>query len=210
MKLDFSALAQPAENARGQVGTRGIPASTRVCAPPFVQPSAGTTGDKPMAAVLVADLGVALPASCPPLSPACPHVTSSENPNAGAVSPTSPLAPIKTAQGEAAAPSDHDPDRYCWPHSPAMNTAEIDTFYSRLATFTDQGLDMAAVEALADKLVVRDREHDDRRLCIECVHLRGTGFRVCSNRATSGIAQLSNALVRQLQRCNGFTGYGLG
>lgn len=32
-----------------------------------------------------------------------------------------------------------DPDRWCWPHSPAINTSEIDTFTARLARFTDKG-----------------------------------------------------------------------
>lgn len=51
-----------------------------------------------------------------------------------------------------------DPDRYCWPHSTAMNTREIDLFAARLAKFTDMGVPHADAEALADKLVLRDRE----------------------------------------------------
>ena len=33
-----------------------------------------------------------------------------------------------------------DPDRWCWPHSSAMNGAEIETFAVRLHQFTGKGL----------------------------------------------------------------------
>ena len=98
MKLDFSALAQPAANARGQMGTTGTPAFTRVCVSPPTQPGAGTTGDKTAALVLVADLVAAVPAACPPVSPTCSQAVNAEKPNAGAVSPVSPHVPTETAQ----------------------------------------------------------------------------------------------------------------
>ena len=109
--------------------------------------------------------------------------------------------------------ADTDPDRWCWPHGDAMNTAEIDTFTARLARFTDKGMSLPDAEALADKLVMRNREGDDRRLCLECVHLSGfgpTSWR-CGNWQAAGIAirphdtQLPAELVVQLQRCGGFT-----
>lgn len=50
-----------------------------------------------------------------------------------------------------------DPDRWCWPHSYAMNTEEIDTFAQRLAAFTSLGMNLNDAEALADRLVIRDR-----------------------------------------------------
>ena len=105
-----------------------------------------------------------------------------------------------------------DPDRWCWPHSQAMNTGEIDTFTARLARFTDKGLSLDDGEALADKLVMRDRESDDRRLCLECFHLSGQNGKAwdCRNWQAAKVAsrprdaQLSAALVCQLQRCDGF------
>ncbi len=109
--------------------------------------------------------------------------------------------------------ADTDPDRSCWPHGDAMNTVEIDTFTARLARFTDKGMSLPDAEALADKLVMRNREGDDRRLCLECVHLSGfgpTSWR-CGNWQAAGIAirphdtQLPAELVLQLQRCGGFT-----
>ena len=105
-----------------------------------------------------------------------------------------------------------DPDRWCWPHSSAMNGTEIDLFTARLHRFTDKGLTPTDGEALADKLVVRDREHDDRCVCLECVHLTGhwaSSWR-CGNWKAASVpyqssdAQLASVLVLLLQRCDGF------
>lgn len=91
-----------------------------------------------------------------------------------------------------------------------MNTTEIDTFTRRLATFTDRGLTMADAEALADRLVRRDRERDDRRTCMECPHLRGAGRWRCGNGVAAGLANqagdmpLPADLVQRLQRCDGW------
>ena len=109
----------------------------------------------------------------------------------------------------------NDPNAHCWPHSTAMNGAEIDLFTARLHRFTDKGLTIADGESLADKLVVRDREADDRRFCLECRHLSGVGQTSwrCGNWQAAGIAirsrdsQLPADLVLQLQRCDGFTPY---
>ena len=108
-----------------------------------------------------------------------------------------------------------DPDRWCWPHSSAMNGAEIDTFAVRLHKFTDKGLARNDGEALADKLVLRDRGQDDRRVCLECKHFAGHGAGLwrCGNWQAAGVAirsrdaQLPADLVVQLQRCDGFTAY---
>ena len=104
-----------------------------------------------------------------------------------------------------------DPDRWCWPHSQAMNTAEIGTFMARLARFTDKRMALEAAEELSDRLMTRDREADERRLCMECVHLAGhAGAWECRNWQQAAIAsmardaQLPAALVIQPQRCEGF------
>lgn len=119
-------------------------------------------------------------------------------------------APIQKTGGESAAANDPapDPDRWAWPHSDAMNTGEIDTFTARLSRFTDKGLSLTDAEALADKLVIRDRESDDRRLCLECLHLHRGGR--CGNWQRAGVAMaardawLPGELVQRLQRCDGF------
>jgi len=105
-------------------------------------------------------------------------------------------------------PAPADPDRWCWPHSTAMNTAEIDTFTARLASFTNKGLSLADAERTADRLVIRDREGDDRRLCLECSHLQGHGRRRCGNWKAADVAReaLAPELVTMLQRCSGFGG----
>lgn len=103
-----------------------------------------------------------------------------------------------------------DPDRWCWPHSTAMNTAEIDSFMARLARFTDRGLPAADGEGLADKLVIRDRQQDDRHSCFECTHLAGAGGWRCGNWQRAGVAirardaQLPTDFVSLLQRCDGY------
>jgi hypothetical protein len=113
---------------------------------------------------------------------------------------------------ELPTPAAPDPDRWCWPHSSAMNGAEIDTYALRLHRFTDKGLPSPDGETLADKLVGRDRESDGRQVCLECSHLTGHGAGTwrCNNWQAAGVAtrsreaQLPADLVVQLQRCNGF------
>lgn len=99
-----------------------------------------------------------------------------------------------------------DPDRWCWPHSQAMNTVEIDTFMARLGRFTDKGVSHDEAERLADALVSRDRQGDDRRLCLECSHLQGAGRWRCGNWKAADVAReaLARDLVLMLQRCAGF------
>ena len=109
-----------------------------------------------------------------------------------------------------------DPDHWAWPHSSAWNTGEIEQFNRRAALFVRRGANDAQAEAMADRLVQRDREKDDRHLCHECRHLRGglPGW-ICGNGAAAGIAVsgwgagLPAQLVAQLQRCPGFAAAGL-
>ena len=88
-----------------------------------------------------------------------------------------------------------------------MNTREIDTFMVRLARFTHKGLGLDDAEALADKLVKRDREADDQRLCLECTHVAGYGPWRCNQWRRAGLGQpgIPADMVRQPQRCDGFT-----
>ena len=54
-----------------------------------------------------------------------------------------------------------------------MNGGEIDMFMARLTRFTSKGVNQSEAESLADKLVIRDRDSDDRALCLERTHLGG-------------------------------------
>ena len=87
-----------------------------------------------------------------------------------------------------------------------MNTTEVDTFTARLARFTDKGVSYDEAERLTDALVIRDREGDDRRLCLECTHLQGFGRWRCGNWQQADVAReaLARDLVLMLQRCSGF------
>lgn len=96
-----------------------------------------------------------------------------------------------------------DPDRWCWPHSSAMNGDEIDHLAMRLVRFIDQGVPLNDAEALADRLVIRDREGDDRQSCLECAHLSG---RRCGAWQLAGIGgpNVPVNLLTLPQRCAAF------
>jgi hypothetical protein len=63
----------------------------------------------------------------------------------------------------------HDPDRWCWPNSKAMTGEEIDRCTALLHEFGRRGVPDAQADCLADKLINRGRELDNRRLCLECI-----------------------------------------
>lgn len=113
-----------------------------------------------------------------------------------------PDAEALAAQGMA-----FDPDRHCWPHTNAMNTVEIDTFTARVHVFTRHGLESTEAEGMADALVRRDREAGDRRLCLECSHLRrSAGLWRCGQweRAGLAVADVPGDVVNMLQWCSAF------
>ena len=98
------------------------------------------------------------------------------------------------------------------PTPTATTGRETDTHAARVILFTGKGVTPTDGEALADKLATRDRELDDRRLCLECTHLAGhAGSWRCRGWQRAGIALqardagLPSDLVRTLQRCDGFT-----
>lgn len=112
--------------------------------------------------------------------------------------------------GEAIAVDDFD--RWCWPNSMAMTGAEIDTFIARLACFATKRVTQTNAQSLADRLVNRDREDDERRTCLECSHLEGySGRWRCANWQEAQLALIAREaalprdIVPLLQRCGGFT-----
>ena len=96
-----------------------------------------------------------------------------------------------------------DPDCWCWPHSDAMNGAELTAFANRTRQFTQRGVNADAAEAMADRLVIRDREQDDRRTCLECASYRPGR---CGNHRRAGLQapDVGRDLATLLQRCPGF------
>lgn len=129
------------------------------------------------------------------------------------------VATVAVARAPDQAENDPAPDldRHYWPHSTSMTGREIDTFTARLHKFTDKGLARNDGEVLAKRLVLRDRDQDDRHVCLECQHFAGHGAESwrCGNWQAAGIAlrprdaQLPADLVVQLQRCDGFSLFGL-
>lgn len=66
-----------------------------------------------------------------------------------------------------------DADRWCWPHSEAMNTAELAALAARRDRLMRWGWSADDAEALADRLTLNARDtHDDRRSCADCRHGR--------------------------------------
>jgi len=118
------------------------------------------------------------------------------------------LSPVTLENPDLASTLIEGPDRWCWPHSIAMSGSEIEKFTARLERFDYFGIDGGVAEKLADRLVMRDREDDDRSLCLECAHLRLLFS--CVNSLNAGIStqhsdsKLPSDFVIQLQRCPGF------
>ena len=103
-------------------------------------------------------------------------------------------------------------DLWCYPNSSAMNTDEIAIFQARVSRYKSLGLDAEKSEALADKLLIRDREQgaDDRISCLECRHLVNVKGWYCKNWQQSMVcnrerdAYVGTDWVMLLQRCDGF------
>lgn len=83
----------------------------------------------------------------------------------GTFGPT--VATVATVTVANSPGSDYDPDRWCRPHSDAMNSAEIALFIDRVALCIAQGMTEAQAEAMADSLVQRDRHPEDWREAFE-------------------------------------------
>jgi hypothetical protein len=104
-------------------------------------------------------------------------------------------------------------DAYCWPHSIAMNSAEINQTRIRLERLIQSGLDIIEAEKLCDRLLRRDREGlaTDIYSCFECKNLVVANGWFCRNWKMAEVAhrakdsQLPTALVVLLQRCFGFS-----
>ena len=72
---------------------------------------------------------------------------------------------------------------------PAWGDAQIRRFNFRLALFVRRGVEPLHAEKLADQLATRDYERDERRLCLECKHMKRA--RVCTHRLPMSIEQLA-------------------
>lgn len=111
------------------------------------------------------------------------------------------VAPQPAANDETAGSA-----AWTWPNGPAWNAQEIELFTQRAALLNERGMSTESAESLAEDLLMRDRDFDDRRLCIECTHyLRGR----CTNWKAAGFGKAADATAlgdyaSTLKRCPGF------
>ena len=97
-------------------------------------------------------------------------------------------------------------------HASAWDDAAIARFQARAGRLAALGFDGADAEDIAEALVLRDAERDDRAACVECRSLagfRGSGFR-CGRPAAAGLhgRDVGEALAVRLQRCPAFQRWG--
>ena len=85
----------------------------------------------------------------------------------------------------------------------AWTNADLSAYLDRRARLLRWGWTVPEAEALAERLVRRDRELDERVSCADCRHYRPGR---CSNyrRAGLNVADVSRDLAALLQRCPGF------
>ncbi len=85
--------------------------------------------------------------------------------------------------------------------------AAIGRFEARVALLMRRGFSDDDADALAERLHLRDVQMDDRRLCLECIHLAGrAGAWQCGKHRTARVMrELPDELATRLQRCPGFT-----
>jgi hypothetical protein len=86
----------------------------------------------------------------------------------------------EAAKQPAPAPEPPKPDpRPSWSDYTPASEGELARMMKRTEAFERMGLTPDEVDRTVERLLRRDREGDDRRLCIECLHIRSsaTGWR---------------------------------
>ena len=80
-----------------------------------------------------------------------------------------------------------------------------DRLQKRVAFFERRGLDFEAAAEIAELLLLRDAERDDRRMCIECAHLQRDGGCFAARQGwIHGAARNLTPVQDMLQRCERF------
>ncbi len=89
------------------------------------------------------------------------------------------------------------------PASRIRTDADIAAFLKRRARLLRWGWTEADAERLAERLVQRDRDIDDRVSCADCRHYSG---RTCANHRAAGVGDrnVGRSFAEVLQRCPGF------
>ena len=85
----------------------------------------------------------------------------------------------------------------------AWTDADIARFLDRRARLIRWGWAEPEAEKLAERLVIRDREHDERVSCTDCGHYRPSR---CGNHRWAGLHgfEVGRDMAATLQRCPGF------
>lgn len=83
---------------------------------------------------------------------------------------------------------------------------EIARFLFRAALFVRRGLKAQAADQTADRLALRDQEHDPRHLCLECSHLQRSGhcFAAAQGWMAPGTPKRYEPVSHILMRCEAF------
>ena len=90
-------------------------------------------------------------------------------------------------------------------HAGGWDDAEIEAFTVRSARVSAMG--RVDAEHLAERLTLRDRQADDRRLCVECRELEVTGRCGAARRgALAGADRRMEPTLYILMRCPAFKG----
>ena len=87
-------------------------------------------------------------------------------------------------------------------HAGGWTAAEIDAFVIRRDRFTAAGRSDA--DHLAERLTLRDRQGDERRLCLECAALRPRGCAAAQRGEVPGAGPQFVPMLDVLQRCPAF------
>lgn len=134
-----------------------------------------------------------------PAKPTKPGSVGSAGPDAGAAEE------MWAASQQAANDCQPDLERWHWPTGATMTEPEIEAFQARVHQFTERGLALHEAETMAEKLTHRDRDGDDRRICLECSYLGEYGHCIAAATGRLPGAWASREPVQTiLQRCEGF------
>lgn len=89
------------------------------------------------------------------------------------------------------------------PYSAGMDGGEHAAHMARRALFQQLGAAPKDAETAADTLALRDHADDERRMCLECVHLLGIGPYRCGNFRVAGFHApgLARTMAQTLQHC---------
>jgi hypothetical protein len=89
-------------------------------------------------------------------------------------------------------------------HAGGWDDGELDAYLAREARFARMG--RADAEHLAERLTLRDRQHDGRRLCLECASLADNRRCLVAARGRlPGATRWLEPVPTILRRCEGFT-----